>query len=287
MTYNANVSSSHLGMRFGRASLRVLRLISLIYCILILVLLFLENALLYPAPKYPEGDWQASYLPHEDVDFASADGTELHGWFVRHENPRATVLYCHGNGDCVGYLGPYLKELSDKHRLSLFAFDYRGYGKSAGSPSEQGILADGQAAQLWLANRTGTKPEDIVLMGRSLGGGVAVHLAVNNGARGLILQNTSTSIPDAAAYLYWFMPVRLMMTNRYDSLSKIARYHGPVLMSHGVADTLVPYALGQKLFAAVTSQNKRFIAFDGGGHNDAEPASYDEALDQFLDSLAP
>ena len=273
-------------MWFGRIGFRVLQLIALIYCGLLLVLLFLENALLYPAPKYPEGDWQATYLPHEDVEFASADGTKLHGWFVEHENPRAVLLYCHGNGDAVGYLGPYLKSLRDKHRLTIFAFDYRGYGKSEGSPSEAGILADGHAAQLWLAKRTDFEAEDIVLMGRSLGGGVAVDLAVNNGARGLILQNTSTSIPDAAAYIYWFAPVRMLMKNRYDSLSKISRYSGPVLISHGTSDTLVPYALGQRLFAAVTSKNKRFISFDGGGHNDAEPASYDEDLEQFLDSLA-
>jgi len=150
------------------------------------VILRLENWLLYPAPKFPEGDWSASYLPHEDVDFNSADGTRLHGWLVEHPNSRAILLYCHGNGDCVGYLGPYLKQLSDRHRLTVFAFDYRGYGKSAGAPSEAGILADGHAAQLWLAERFHDKPADIVVMGRSLGGCVAVDLAAKNGARGLI-----------------------------------------------------------------------------------------------------
>jgi fermentation-respiration switch protein FrsA (DUF1100 family) len=257
----------------------------LVYCGLLLVLLALENSLLYPAPKFPEGDWKAPYLPHEDVEFASADGTKLHGWLVEHPQARAAVLYCHGNGDCVGYLGPYLQELRDRQRVTVFAFDYRGYGKSEGAPHEAGILADGHAAQLWLAERLGKKPEDIVLMGRSLGGSVAVDLAAKNGARGLILQNTPSSIPDAAALIYWFVPVRWLMKNRYDSLSKIARYGGPVLMSHGTADTLVPCDLGRKLFSAVTCSQKRFFEIPGGGHNDIEPPEYEKALDAFLESL--
>src|SRR5207244_5211566 len=177
------------------------------YCAVLLLLLFLENALLYPAPKCPEGDWEAPYLQREDVTFTSADGTKLHGWLVEHANPRAVLMYCHGNGDCLGYLGPLMRELRDKHQLTVFAFDYRGYGKSEGSPAEAGILADGHAAQLWLAERTKRKPADIVVMGRSLGTGVAVDLAVNHGARGLILQNAPTSMPDAAARTYWFVRV--------------------------------------------------------------------------------
>ncbi|HEY2414011.1 MAG TPA: alpha/beta hydrolase [Pirellulaceae bacterium] len=255
------------------------------YCLALLVLLLLENALLYPAPKYPEGDWTAEYLDREEVEFQSADGTRLHGWFVEHENPRAVLLYCHGNGDCVAYLGPYIKQLRDRHQISVFAFDYRGYGKSGGSPIEKGILADGHAAQMWLAKRTGKSLADIVIMGRSLGGCVAVDLAAKNGARGLILQNTTTTIPDAAATLYWFLPVRWLMKNRYDSLSKTGRYHGPVLMSHGTADTLVPFALGQRLFDAIPGTNKRFFAIKNGGHNDAEPPTYDAALDEFIASL--
>jgi uncharacterized protein len=281
------VSLTPLQTRSARFGLRILRGAAFIYCSLLLLLLLFENTLLYPAPKFPDprGDWKATYLPHEEVEFASADGTKLHGWLVEYERPRAVILYCHGNGDCIGYLGWYLKELRDRQRVTVFAFDYRGYGKSEGSPSEAGLMADGHAAQQWLAKRLNIKPEEIVLMGRSLGGCVAVDLAANNGARGLILQSTTTSIPDAAAKIYWFAPVHWFMKNRYDSLSKIGRFHGPVLMSHGTADSLIPIALGRKLFEAVPSSQKRFFAFDGGGHNDPEPRSYDAALEEFLESL--
>jgi fermentation-respiration switch protein FrsA (DUF1100 family) len=272
-------------LRWQWLPLRVLRSGALAYLLVLLVLLRFENTLLYPAPRYPEGDWTASYLPHEDVLFHSADGTKLHGWLVEHQEPRAAVLYCHGNGECVGYLGPHLQELRDRQRVTIFAFDYRGYGKSEGSPGEEGILADGHAAQLWLAERLKCRPADIVLMGRSLGASVAVDLAARNGARGLVLQNATTSMPDAAARFYWFLPVHLLMRNRYDSLSKIGRYTGPVLMSHGTADELVPIDLGRKLFEAIPGTHKRFVALEGCGHNDLDPPEFDEALDQFLDSL--
>jgi fermentation-respiration switch protein FrsA (DUF1100 family) len=265
--------------------MRILRFLVAAYCLAFLLLLFLENKLLYPAPRYPAGDWTAPYLPHEEVHFQSADGTPLFGWLVEHESPRAIVLYCHGNGDCLGYLGPYLQDLKNNHHLTVFAFDYRGYGKSGGSPSEAGILADADAAQKWLAERFNLRPDQLGLMGRSLGGGVAVDLAVNNGARGLILQNTPSSIPDAASRIFWYAPVRWFMKNRYDSVAKIGRYTGPILMSHGTADTLVPIALGRQLFAAVTSPNRRFFEINGGGHNDPEPPAYEPALEEFLSTL--
>lgn len=275
--------------RLARLGLRALRSVVFVYLALLIVLLLLENTLLYPATKFPDprGDWVAAELSHEDVEFASADGTKLHGWFVECPQPRAVLLYCHGNGDCLGFMGPYLKELRDQQQVSIFAFDYRGYGKSGGSPSEAGILADGDAAQKWLAQRTGLQPANVVLMGRSLGGCVAVDLAAKNGARGLILQNTTTSMPEAAARIYWFLPVRWLMRNRYDSLSKIARYHGPLLQSHGTADDLIPYAIGQQLFAAAPSPAKQFFTIEGRGHNDPEPPAYDKALAAFLASLPP
>ncbi len=273
--------------RLGRLGLRVLRGAALVYCAVLLLLLALENTLLYPAPKFPTGDWTAAYLSHEDVEFESTDGTRLHGWLVEHEDPRAVVLYCHGNGDCVGYLGSYLKDLRDRQRVTVFAFDYRGYGKSEGAPMEPGVLADGHAAQKWLAERMGLSPAEIVLMGRSLGGAVAVDLAVKNGARALVLQNMPTSMPDAAANIYWFLPVRWVMKNRYDSMSKIERYAGPLLHSHGTADDLVPFEMGRRLFAAAAGKQKRFFEIEGGGHNDQEPPQYDDVLDEFLESLSP
>jgi hypothetical protein len=277
-------SSSPALRTVGRVAWRIVRLVAVVYLLVLLLLLLLENTLIYPAPKYPLGDWEADYFEHEDVWFTSADGTKLHGWLVEHPEPRAVVLYAHGNGENVAYLGPYLKQLSEELRLTILAFDYRGYGRSEGSPGEQGILEDAAAAHAWLAQRTGLPANQIVLMGRSLGGAVAIDLAASSGARGLIVQNTFTSLPEAAAWHYPWAPVRWLMRNRYDSLAKIARYEGPLLASHGTADEVVPFALGQKLFAAAPGR-KEFFRIEGRGHNDPEPREYYRVLDRWLDSL--
>jgi uncharacterized protein len=221
--------ASNLGVRLARLALRGLKIAAVAYCLVLLVLLYLENMLVYPAPRYPEGDWQATWLEHEDVSFNSADGTKLHGWYVEHPQPKAVVLYCHGNGTHVAYIAEFLAEMRDEFQVSIFAFDYRGYGRSEGKPAEKGILDDAEAAQEWLAKRAGIEKQDVVLMGRSLGGGIALHLAAENGARGVILQNTFTSLHDAAASHYPWVPVRLLMKNRYDSLSRISRYSGPLV----------------------------------------------------------
>jgi fermentation-respiration switch protein FrsA (DUF1100 family) len=220
----------------------------------------------------------------EDAHFDSADGTSLHGWYFEHPQPRAHLLYCHGNGDCVGYLGSYLSRLSKEQQLSIFVFDYRGYGRSAGSPHEQGILQDGIAAREWLAQRAGIPPADVVLMGRSLGGGVAVDLAANGGAKGLVLQNTFTSLPDVAARMYWFLPVRLLMKNQYRSIDKIGKFNGPLLQSHGTKDSIVPFEIGHNLFTAAPGW-KELFTIPGGDHNDSEPTEYAARLEAFLKGL--
>ncbi len=249
------------------------------------MMLFLENTLIFPAPKFPQGNWQPAGLNHEDVFFESADKTKLHGWFVEHPNARAVVLFCHGNGESVAGLDQLMRDYVETFEVSIFAFDYRGYGRSEGSPNEAGILADGDAAQKWLAKRAGVELAEIVLVGRSLGGAVAVDLAARNGARGLVLERTFTSMPDVASRLYRFLPVRMLMKTQLDSINKIDQYTGPLLQSHGTADSLIPLELGRRLFDAAGSQDKKFIEEDGGEHNDGYELEYWQALQSFLKYL--
>jgi hypothetical protein len=234
--------------------------------------------------KYPSGDWEPFELEYEDVTFKSADGTKLHGWFVPHQAPRAVVLFCHGNAGNISTRAKTLKELNERHDAAVFIFDYRGYGKSEGTPGEEGLLQDARAARKWLARRTGLDEHEIVLMGRSLGGGVAVDLAAKDGCRGLILESTFTSMPDVAGRLLPLLPTGWLMTQRFDSLTKIPNYGGPLLQSHGDKDKLIPIAQGRKLFAAATGP-KRFIAIKGGGHNAGRPEYYHEALAEYFESL--
>jgi fermentation-respiration switch protein FrsA (DUF1100 family) len=250
-------------------------------------MMFLERWLVYPAPPRTAGDWKASWLPHEDVWFQSADGTKLNGWFVPHENPKRAVLYCHGNGEHISFNAELAAQLRDSLQASVFLFDYRGYGKSEGRPSESGCIADGHAAQNWLANRMGIKPSEVVLMGRSLGGAVAVALASEVGAQALIVETSFSTMPDVAAALYPWLPVRWAMDNRYDSLSRIKKYSGPYIQSHGTGDSLVPIAMARTLFDVAPSANKKWLEFADLGHNDVWPESYYGELAAFLDAVPP
>ena len=208
------------------------------------------------------------------------------GWYAHHEDARAVVLFCHGNAGNLTQRSHTLAALHDLVGVAVLIFDYRGYGKSEGKPTEDGVLADARAARAWLAEKQAIAQSDVVLMGRSLGGAVAVDLAANDGARALVLESTFSSVPDVAAYHYPWLPVRWILRTRLDSAAKIGDYRGPLLQSHGEADSVVPYRLGQKVFQAA-GEPKRFITISGGDHNDAQPTDYYQALIEFLDALPP
>jgi hypothetical protein len=240
--------------------------------------------LIFFPTAYPAGDWQPPGIEFEDLYFTAADGTHLHAWYLPHENPRAVLLFAHGNAGNLSDRGPVVAFLRERLRLSVMIFDYRGYGRSEGSPNEEGILMDARAARAALAQKAGVSETEIVLMGRSIGAAVMVDLAARDGARALILESTFTSLPDVASWHYAWLPVKRFMRTRLDSLSKIKDYHGPLLQSHGDADTIVPYTLGRQLFEAA-NEPKRFITISGRDHNDPQTEEYYQALDKFLDEV--
>lgn len=243
-----------------------------------------ERALLYQPSPFPESAALPKNLPFEDAWFEAEDGTRLHGWYLGHPEPRAVALFCHGNAGNIVSRGETLQILKERHGLAIMTFDYRGYGKSEGKPSERGILQDARAARAWLASRASVEETDIVLMGRSLGGAVAVDLAARDGARGLVLASTFSSLPEAAAHhVPWIFP-NLNMTQRLNSAKKIGNYSGPLLQSHGDADQLIPIKLGRKLFDAA-GEPKQFIVIPGAGHNDPQTEEYRHAFDEFIATL--
>lgn len=264
--------------------LTVARLAAASYLILLLAAMIFEESLIFFPSKYPEGNWQPRGLEFEDAWFTAADGVKLHGWYVPCQSPRAIVLFAHGNAGNLSDRADMLRYLSGPLRTSVMIFDYRGYGRSEGQPNEEGVLADARAARAWLAQRAGVREQDIVLLGESLGGGAMVDLAAKDGARGLVLENSFTSLVDVAAHHYPFLPVRMVMRNRLDSLAKIGQYHGPLLIRHGDADTIIPFEQAERMFAAA-NEPKRLLVVPGGDHNDAPTREYLAALDQFLAGL--
>ncbi len=263
---------------------RTIRALLVVYLVVVLVAMFLEDSLIYFPSRYPVGNWNQNALAVEDAWFQSADGVRLHGWYVPTKNRRAVILFCHGNAGNLSDRLPVLEILNRRVGVSTLIFDYRGYGRSEGKPSEAGILADARAARRWLANREKIAETDIVLMGESLGGAVAVDLAARDGARALVLESTFNNLPDVAAYHYPFLPVRWLMRTRLDSAAKIANYHGPLLQVHGDADTIVPLRFAQALYAAA-NQPKKLIIYPGHDHNDPLPAEYYDELRAFVEGL--
>ena len=235
------------------------------------MLSMLERWLVFPAPAVNADDWDVPDLAFEEVYFHGTDGTRLNGWFVPHPAPQAVVLYCHGNGVYVAQLAKRLRMLHEQIGVTVFAWDYRGYGHSEGHPHEANVIADAGVALQWLAEKTGLTPTDIVVIGRSLGGAVAVQLAATYQVRGLVLDRTFASLVDAAAHHYPWLPVRWLMKNRFSSLDAIQHYRGPLLQTHGTADRIVPLAMGKQLFEAAPSGNKRFIEVPAGEHGGPLP----------------
>jgi uncharacterized protein len=243
-------------------------------------LLPLEQSLVFWPTKYPKGNWTPE-PGVEDAWFQSADGTHLHGWYAEAKQARAVVLFSHGNSRNITDLRPILRLFRDQLNTSILVFDYRGYGRSEGSPTEAGIIEDAYAARLWLAKRAELPGREIVLVGHSLGGGVAVDLAARDGTRGLVLINTFTSMQDAEVS---HVPLRPLMHLQFNSLAKIRSYSGPLLQTHGDADRVIPFKLGCKLFEAA-NEPKQFVPVAGGGHNNLTAGEFVQALDCFIGSL--
>ncbi len=260
------------------------------YFLLLLLLLLFEPMLVYPGTMRPMSHlWENTTFEHEEVEFYSKDGTKLCGWFL----PRAgtaddgseprTFLLCYGNADNVANFSNRMgSRLRNDFAADVFVFDYRGYGKSEGSPFEQGVLEDAEAAMKWLNEKTGTKAHEIVVLGHSLGGGVAVHVASKMGAKALILQRTFDSLANVAQNRFWWFPVESLIRNRFPSEEKIAGCSMPLMSSHGTADRNVPFRFGHRLFESSPAKLKEFYTIEGGNHHSKLDAAYFETLGRFL-----
>ena len=225
-------------------------------------------------------------LAYEEVFFTTSDGLRLHGWFVTGSGD-VTLVWFHGNGGNIGHRVDELALFHHKLGVNQFIFDYRGYGRSEGTPSEKGTYQDARAAMAYLHNRPDVDARKIVYFGRSLGAAVAVELAANHPPMGLVLVAAFSSLEDMAGLTFPFLPVRFLVKGHYDSLSRIHEVHSPLLVMHGDLDDTVPLAQGEKLFNAANPP-KRFHVLTGADHNNTYLAGegYWEALDEFLATLS-
>ena len=262
----------------------VLRLAIVVLCGyvgLAVVLMLLENSLVYfPTPA--GADWQPPpSADTRDIYFDSPAGDRIHGWWLPCPGSSGAVLHFHGNAGNLSHRGDIILKLRDRLSLSVLIIDYPGYGKSTGKPSEEGCYQAADAAYQWLVDDAKIAPEEIVVFGKSLGGGVATYVGSRKDHRALVLVKTYTSLPDVGSRLYPFLPVRLLMRNRFDSIGRIAECHRPVFVAHGTTDEMIPFALGQQLYEAA-HEPKQFLAMPDNRHNDPLPAAFYAALADFL-----
>lgn len=258
--------------------------LGLALAILWLMLRWFEHSQVYHPTHTFEASPAALGLAWEEVHFSATDGVKLHGWFfaAATNSPRRdqVFLVSHGNGGNISHrLG--LTQMLLRTGAAVLLYDYRGFGRSEGRPGEEGTYLDAQAAYVWLRQK-GFVAAGIVLLGESLGGGVASELAVREPVGGLVLQSTFTSIPDIGRELFPWLPVRTLASIRYDTHSKLPRLRVPVLVAHGRSDSLVGFHHAERNFAAAM-EPKALVELQGD-HNDAvwEEPAYLAALEKFL-----
>src|ERR1041384_559061 len=284
---------------------RLVRIILLVCSGLIVVVMAVEDKLIYFPSKYPDGFWDVDNIPSpkgsivpkvENCYFKTSDGLRLHGWFCSpihkgiDEAPIQSdmvMLWFHGNAGNITYRYEMIREMMELP-VEVFIIDYRGYGKSEGTPTERGLYLDARAAWDYLTNTRGVPANRIIILGKSLGGAPAIDLATQVEPAGVIVQSSFTSARDMASSVLPFFPAVLLRT-KMGSINKIANVHCPKLFIHSPADEIVPYKLGRRLYEAAP-EPKQFYEVKGAPHNmtylvGAKP--YFEALRQFIESCTP
>jgi fermentation-respiration switch protein FrsA (DUF1100 family) len=251
--------------------------------------------LFYTGPWHPEPP-DGVRRPYEEAHIFTSDGLELQGWFFETERPRApTILFCHGTSYSASDMWLTEERQAAFHDFlagigcNFLLFDYRGYGRNGGEPSEQRTYIDAAAALAWLHQRPDVDPAAIFFYGFSLGTGVAAELALREPCAGLILRAPFTSI--RGMIMDWFPRARpllaaapwLPLTN-YDTLSKMPRLERPLLVMHGDNDQTVPEYMGQRVFEAAPGP-KMYVSFPNGGHSDINTDLVVPAITQFVDSV--
>ncbi len=248
------------------------------------LLYYLANRAIYYPMKYPQGDWDAQKtIGAADAWIETSDGVKIHGWWVERPGSPLATLFLHGNAGNITHRAPAIQEIVAAGS-SVLMLDYRGYGKSAGAPSEQGLYRDSEAGYIFLLGK-GYRPHVIVLHGESLGTAVAIDLASRRPCAGLILEAPFTSASDVAATVVPYLGPLLVRS--FNSVPKIRWIRAPKLFIQGDRDEIIPPRLAQQLFAAAQG-TKTFWTVPGAGHNDildAAGAEYRHRLHAFYESV--
>lgn len=282
---------------------RLARIILLLIVGLTIFIMGFEDKFIYFPAEYPDGFWEVDNIPSreaevvpkiEDCCFTTSDSLRLHGWYctphrrvsgsLERVPSRMVLLWFHGNAGNISYRYDMIRAMMSL-AVQIFIIDYRGYGKSEGKPTEQGLYIDARAAWNYLVDERALAPERIIIFGKSLGGVPAIDLASQVEPAGLIVQSSFTSAADMAAAVVPFLP-RILLHTKMNSIEKIGLVHCPKLFIHSRADEVVPYKLGRRLYEAAPGP-KEFYEVKGSPHNSTYIVGgkpYFDALRRFIES---
>jgi pimeloyl-ACP methyl ester carboxylesterase len=276
--------------------LPVIRILAFAYIGLAIALYLGQSNLVFMPSKDVIETPEILSIKFENIQITTRDNVNLDSWFVPAKDNdlvgKGVILFCHGNGgnisNRISYL-PIFRELG----LATFLFDYRGYGKSGGTPTEEGTYTDVEAAWQYLTQERQIPPQKIIIYGESLGGAIASYLAQknsqqngNDNAGGLVLASTFTSISDRAAELYPFMPIRFLSRFSYNSIDRLPSIKIPVLVIHSIDDEIIPFHHGERNFQ-VANQPKKLVRLRGdhnGGFLDSLE-TYRNGVNEFIQSI--
>ncbi|MFC1917567.1 alpha/beta hydrolase [Chloroflexota bacterium] len=263
-------------------AIRIIAIVAGVYILFAGSLFIFQSHYVYHPERVISVDPSDIGLEFESVSFRTEDKVMLSGWYIPSEGATGVVLFCHGN---AGNISHRLESIEIFHRLgmNIFIFDYRGYGRSEGKPSEIGTYRDVEAVWRYLVKERQENPNRIVVIGRSLGGAVAAWLAHSHTPAILILESAFTSAPDIAGKLYPFLPVRLLSRFKYNTAEYLDEVDCPVLIVHSREDEIMPFSHGQRLFERARG-TKEFLEISGT-HNEGFITSgkrYEEGLNAFI-----
>ena len=268
--------------RLRRISFGVLRFVLLAYISILILMVAMETRLVYPGAYFGQSlHFQDANSDIDAVDVAVASDIRLPARLLERPNPQHYVLFLHGNGIRAAQLDHWTRRLSATLQATVLTAEYRGYEDDR-TPSESGVIEDAEAAHDLLQKKYNVSADEIIIYGRSLGGGCAAAVASSRGAKVLILDRTFDAIWKVAASKYPFIPVRLLMRNRFDSATRLADYPGPIIQIHAAADSLIPIERGRALFDRLTTNQKVWIEVPAMGHNDR---ASDELMRRIADEV--
>lgn len=264
--------------------LKIVIIVMACYAVLVFMAYLRQDSMLYYPIREIEQTPKDRGIAYDDVSLVTEDGVTISGWYIPAKEEKGILLFCHGNAGNISHRMDSIKIFHDLG-LTVFIFDYRGYGKSEGKPSEEGTYLDAEAAWNFLTIHRRVPPEKIIIFGRSLGSAVATEIALRKNPGALIIESGFTSVPDLGKKYYPWLPVRLISRYRYTTVDKVGAIQCPKMIIHSPDDEIIPFEQGRRVFERAAPP-KSFLAITGG-HNEGFLVSgslYHKGLKDFLSS---